>query len=372
MEKIPDQSNLSVQDVLPEGKDVNSIKDKVEPSADNVTIDDDKETSEMLVLALRECGFKNPSKLISSVPPMWHLDSKKIERRIEDLKERGFDDPVTMIEWLPTIIGLTTDNIDHKIQDLKERGFNDPIKTIESFPTILGYSIDNIDAKIAVLKWKGLSDPVNLIKRRPNILGYSLENLTSKIEDLENRGFDVVKLLEADPGAFGISIENIDKRIGELKERGFKNIEKIIERLPTIFGMTIENIDRRLSLYRKIVDLYHLPVDPVDMMENDTMLFSSKPDKVMILARVLREFNVLPEEFTPQMLTKLLVSNLENVLVALTESNPDEGVRKLFKKIDSVRKEKISIDKKRGIIGAMPKRLEKIRRDYFRGYPSDK
>ena len=63
--------------------------------------------------------------------------------KIEGLKQRGFDNPHKLITSLPAILGVGFENIDAKIEGLKQRGFDNPTKLITSSPSILGYGFEN-------------------------------------------------------------------------------------------------------------------------------------------------------------------------------------------------------------------------------------
>ncbi len=105
-----------------------------------------------------------------------------LDQKIKDLKERGFTDPVKMITSLPAILGYAIDNIDGKIKDLKERGFTDPVKMITSLPAILGYAIDNIDGKIKLIErvsehFGADINPAEIIECELGILGTKIDKL---------------------------------------------------------------------------------------------------------------------------------------------------------------------------------------------------
>ena len=70
-----------------------------------------------------------------------------IRGRVVDLRELGFSDPVKMVTSNPAILGLAINNIRGRVVDLRELGFSDPVKMITSFPTILGLAIENIGRK---------------------------------------------------------------------------------------------------------------------------------------------------------------------------------------------------------------------------------
>jgi hypothetical protein len=94
--------------------------------------------------------------------------------KIEGLRQRGFDNPVKLITSLPAILGLAFENIDAKIEGLKQRGFDNPVKLITSSPPTLGYGFENIDRKIRLLyllhgdRVKAISE----LEKFPPLLGY--------------------------------------------------------------------------------------------------------------------------------------------------------------------------------------------------------
>jgi len=103
------------------------------------------------------------------------------DEKIRGLTDRGFKDPQKMITSLPSILGYSFENIDEKIRGLTDRGFKDPQKMITSSPSILGLSFENIDEKIRGLTDRGFKDPQKMITSLPSILGYSFENIDEKI-----------------------------------------------------------------------------------------------------------------------------------------------------------------------------------------------
>jgi len=122
-------------------------------------------------------------------PSLWPIAS--YDEKIRGLTERGFKDPQKMITSLPAILGLSFENIDEKIRGLTERGFKDPQKMITSSPAILGYSFENIDEKIRGFTERGFKDPQKMITSLPAILGLSFENIDRKIKLCRRLGVDV-------------------------------------------------------------------------------------------------------------------------------------------------------------------------------------
>ncbi len=127
-----------------------------------------------MILFLFYTRFRKKSKTLYT--------EESLQNTIKWLKERGFKDPIKIISSYPTILGLGFDNIDNKIKWLKERGFKDPIKMIVSDPTILGYWFDNIDDKIKLLNkiiklYKLNFTAIEAIENNLNILGSKIDKL---------------------------------------------------------------------------------------------------------------------------------------------------------------------------------------------------
>jgi hypothetical protein len=63
-----------------------------------------------------------------------------IRGKIANLRELGFTDPVKMITSSPAILELAIDNIRGKIAELRELGFGDTVKMVTPSPAILRYA----------------------------------------------------------------------------------------------------------------------------------------------------------------------------------------------------------------------------------------
>ena len=273
-------------------------------------------------------------------PSLWSVD--KVTSQIQGLKDWGFANPIKMIESFPRILGHSLENIDAKIQGLKDRGFANPIKMIETLPTILGYSSENIDAKIQGLRDRGFANPIKMIETLPTILGYSLE-------------------------------KNIDAKIQGLRDRGFANPIKMIESFPGISSHSLENIDRRLRLFSRLVSLYQLPIVPQEAMETrPAAFFSTKFDKLIVLARILRDYEV-PKDEVSSIMGQVIFINLENLLVALKNKKSGEDIKTLIKRARAVKKQGLSREEKRKLIAedleSLRTERRKIIQRYFKGYP---
>ena len=188
------------------------------------------------------------------------------------------------------------------------------------------------------------------------------------LNGLLQRGFtNPNKMVESSPAILGYAFENIDAKLQGLRERGFTNPNKMVESLPAILGLAFENIDRRLRLYSRLISLYNLPFSPTELMEKAFALFSSKIDKVMILARVLRDYQVTPPQLNETIISRLLRTNLEDTLVALGDYTPGEDIKTLINRANTVRRAQMPRENKRAIIVSLD--AAKIKCRYFRGYP---
>jgi hypothetical protein len=217
------------------------------------------------------------------------IAAENIDGKIRDLKERGFADPVKMITTLPAILNYTIENIDGKIRDLKERGFADPVKMITTLPAILSLAIETIDGKIRDLKERGFADPVKMITSHPVILSYAIETIDGKIRNLKECGFpDPVKMITSFPPILGLAIENIDGKIGMMQRVSAQfdyegeTAPAIIERELSLLGT---KIDKLWTLVRVLCERSHQP-SPKDI---HTLLFVKLEHVVLAQSKVPAE-----------------------------------------------------------------------------------
>ena len=95
------------------------------------------------ITKLRELGFADPLKMISSFPAILSYAIDNIRGKIGELRELGFSEPVKMITRSPPILGLAKGNIRGKVADLRELGFHH-LMIITSHPAILGYARERL------------------------------------------------------------------------------------------------------------------------------------------------------------------------------------------------------------------------------------
>ena len=317
---------------------------------------------------LKERGFNNPVKMITSHPAALHYTFKNIDKKIDGLKERGFKNPAKMITSFPAVLSYTFENIDEKIDGLKERGFKNPIKMITSFTAILGLAFENIDKKINELKERGFNNPVKIITSNPTILGLAFKNIDNKINGLRERGFkDPVKMITSLPAVLGYTFENIENKINGLKERGFKNPIKMIIFFTAILGLAFKNIDRKLNMLKKLVEHYDLNLDPINFIEGFPSFLGFKMDKIWCTARIINEKVKSTDEATKPKISKLLIKNLEDLIMSgRTKTSID--LKSLISEAKKIKEQQLSKEEKRLRISALPDN-DKLKKRYFRGYP---
>ncbi len=177
-------------------------------------------------------------------------------------------------------------------------------------------------------------------------------------------------MIETLPPILGLNFDNIDSKIIGLKERGFSNPKKMIETLPPILGLNFDNIDKKIKIFSRLINLYNISLSPISLMENILPLFSSKMDKLIVLARVLKEYTIQPSEISEKLIRKLIFCNIEDVLVALVETeNENETIRDFIKRVDLIKKQKIPKEIKRRRIKEQMSDIDKIKQKYLKGYP---
>ena len=203
-------------------------------------------------------------------------------------------------------------------------------------------------------------------KLRPAL--YAAEKIDAKIEGLKQRGFsDPQKMITSDPQILDLGFENIDAKIEGLKQRGFSDPQKMITSSPEILGYGFENIDEKIEYLNRVIRTYKLPLSPISLIENILSILGTKMEKLKVLTRVLRRCDVEKEKISEKIIRKIIFSNLEDVLVAVQELDREkEYISQFLKRVDSIKKRKISKEKKRETIKIIPD--EKIKRTYFRGY----
>ena len=95
-------------------------------------------------------------------------------------------------------------------------------------------------------------------------------------------------MIASSPAILGLAFDNIDAKIAGLKERGFTDPQKMIASSPAILGYGFDNIDAKIALINRLAEHYKLEISAPELMGQENALFSSKIDKLWVLARVAR------------------------------------------------------------------------------------
>ena len=213
------------------------------------------ESRKKLLLTL---GFSEDfvADLTNKRPVLYPKDA--IQNKIKGLKERGFKDPVKMITTSPEVLNLGWENIDGKIKELKERGFKDPVKMITARPQVLGLGWENIDGKIKGLKERGFKDPVKMITARPQVLGLGWENIDGKLMMLKglvsfyHLPFSATDLIENWPTFLSYKFDKIRTTARVITE-GCKSPEEVSEKL--IRNVLLINLECLILASREKTDM---------------------------------------------------------------------------------------------------------------------
>jgi len=127
-----------------------------------------------------------------------------------------------------------------------------------------------------------------------------------------------------------------------------------------------------MELFRRLVNLYQLPINIIEAMEKVAGLWSTKFDKLIVLARILRDYEVPKEEVELRM-SQIGRLNLENLLIALKDKKQGETIIDLYKRTEVIKKQHLDREEKRKLIKedleSLDLERQKIAKRYFKGYP---
>ena len=163
------------------------------------------------------------------------------------------------------------------------------------------------------------------------------------------------------------SKDTVNNTIQGLKDRGFANPEKMIATLPPVLNLSFENIDGKIKMLDKLINLYKLDFTPVEIIEVNYSIFSSKIDKLWVLARIIREHAESAGEVDNKLFRNLLFSNLESVVLA---SRTKEGLSldEILAEAKIIKRDLPSPEEKRELISQLPE-SDLVKKRFERGYP---
>ena len=305
--------------------------------------------------------------------------SQAVAARARELKALGFSDEFIDSHRNQTLVGANV-SVRERLDSLSAQGFKDPIALIEKLPPILGLSPENIQNKLSELRGNGFKDPITLIEKIPSILSFSPENIQNKLSELRGNGFkDPITLIEKVPPILNYSPENIQNKLTELRGNGFKDPITLIEKDPSILSYSPENINRRVRLFGRLVEIFGSPINPIAMMEQETALFGTKIDKLLVLTRIARNSLHTANEVDRKLIHDIVFANLEDVMLALEgvgedqhSTEPQYTIQDILARVKQIKAQKIPKDVRRAEIEQAEYIDPKVKQRYFKGYPLKK
>jgi hypothetical protein len=209
--------------------------------------------AERLEAELRELGFTDPMKLISSHPAVLNLAAGTTGEKLDALRSLGFTDPVKLVSRAPDILTFSTDNIRGKLDALRELGFADSVNLAASSPNLLYLAADGIGGRLDGLRNAGFANPVELVASTPSILGLATDNIRGKLDTLRELGFtDPVKVVTREPSILNLATDSIRGKLDGLRELGFTNPVELVASAPGILSLATGNIRGKLDGLRAL------------------------------------------------------------------------------------------------------------------------
>ncbi|MSR68604.1 hypothetical protein EXS66_02350 [Candidatus Saccharibacteria bacterium] len=172
---------------------------------------------------------------------------------------------------------------------------------------------------------------------------------------------------------------SVRERLDSLSAQDFKKPIALIEKFPQILSYSPENINRRVRLFGRLVRIFDSPINPVEMMEQETALFGTKLDKLLALTRIVRNSLHVSDEIDRKLIHDIVFANLEDVMLALEgigeaqhSTAPQYTIQDILARVRQIKAQKIPKDTKRSEIESAEYIDPKVRQQYFRGYPLKK
>lgn len=270
---------------------------------------------------------------------------------------------------------LPPKTINKRANYLKEKlGFSQKkIDRLKNYRPSL-YSRPLVDKYLSDLENQELFNPN--IANPPSTLGHNTDEVDQKITDLKNRGFSNPKEMIRDfLPVLDYDSDNIDQKINDLKKLGFINPQKMIEDNPRILSYSLKkNIKPKIRLLNSLNKTYNLNLDPLNTIESNLAILGTKFEKLVVIVRVLRDYQPSPEDIQKK-ISGLYATNLESLLVAYSQKQPNDTFNNLIRRTRNIQKQKLTKEYKRELIKDFFTKnpvAYKIYRDYLKGYPEEK
>ena len=238
---------------------------------------------------------------------------------------------------------------------------------------------ETVLARAKELELLGFSDEFIKDYRGATLVGANI-SVHERLDSLSAQGFkDPIALIEKQPPILNYSPENIQNKLAELRGNGFKDPIALIEKQPPILSYSPENINRRVRLFGGLVRVFDSPINPVEMMEQETTLFSTKLDKLLVLTRIASSSLHTASEVDRKLIHDIVFANLEDVMLALEDigeaqhsTAPQYTIQDILLRVKQIKAQKTPKDNKRAEIQSAEYIDPKVKQRYFRGYPLKK
>ena len=238
---------------------------------------------------------------------------------------------------------------------------------------------ETVLARAKELELLGFSDEFIKDYRGATLVGANV-SVRERLDSLSAQGFkDPITLIEKVPPILNYSPENIQNKLSELRGNGFKDPITLIEKDPSILSYSPENINRRVRLFGRLVEIFGSPINPIAMMEQETTLFSTKLDKLLVLTRIAKGSLHTASEIDRKLIHDITFANLEDVMLALEgigesqhSTEPQYTIQDILSRVKQIKAQKIPKETKRAEIESAEYIDPKVKQRYFKGYPLKK
>lgn len=211
-------------------------------------------------------------------------------------------------------------------------------KLREKMPSL--YTKAEASERITGLKNLGFSDPVAMINALPQILNLHTSTIKDKVEKMSAEIPNALAFMEACPATLTYSPE--------------------------------ANVGKKIKMVDELVRLYKLPFTTAEIIRRNNSILSSSMDKLWVVARILKKYTDSPADLRHKHISNLLFENIENVLIALEETEKEDlTFNRFLDAVKKVKKRNLPNEKKQELIEQMSfqegSENDKIHARYFRG-----
>lgn len=240
-------------------------------------------------------------------------------------------------------------NPDYTIENIKEDGIQHPEKMIKEWPVILSYTRENIQDRLNFLNGLGISKPTKVMEQWPQVMGLSPECIQEKISNLRTLGFVCPeRMIGLEPAILGLDEKNVQNKIVLLRGFGLPEPVRVLEAIPRLIGMNPLTLEKKYLRLTHLALMYELAISPADICTTIPEVLSDSPEKMQLIARILRAYapKIEPHE-TKQVLGGLRRASRDNLIIALSNRASNESIYALMTRIHQMEKSTLSPEDKK-------------------------